>query len=142
MPHKLYIGGQYMKNWRNASGWNLDSIKTTVDGVAYTDAADRKYSIDAWNTIIGFRYHPDAHWRFVLDYVSLFGHHKMADSQKLKASRQNINGAIEYKITKRTMTSIHSSTRSAVATQYPEGQHLGFSRRSAALVLIDHLTIL
>ena len=105
---KLYIGGQYMKNWRNASGWNLDSIKTTVDGVAYTDA-DRKYGIDAWNTIIGFRYHPDAHWRFVLDYVSLFGHHKMADSQKLKASRQNINGAIEYKITKRTMAYIHSS---------------------------------
>lgn len=97
-----------MKNWRNASGWNLDSIKTTVDGVAYTDA-DRKYGIDAWNTIIGFRYHPDAHWRFVLDYVSLFGHHKMADSQKLKASRQNINGAIEYKITKRTMAYIHSS---------------------------------
>jgi len=33
----------------------------------------------------------------------------MADSQKLKASRQNINGAIEYKITKRTMAYIHSS---------------------------------
>lgn len=97
---KLFLAGQYQKDWRNVAGWNIDS----GNGLTAYDAAngDRKHGIDGWNGLAGFQYWPTKQLRLIVDAVYFDGSHEMGDGSSLDAKRTVVNTAAEYSLSKTT----------------------------------------
>lgn len=96
---KLFLAGQYQKNWRSVAGWNAD--KASTHATAYT-AADRAHGVDGWNGLVGLQYKLTGDLRFVGKYVYFDGEHKMENGSKVKGKRHAVNTALEYWLSKRT----------------------------------------
>lgn len=96
---KLFLAGQYHKNWRSVAGWNMDSASshTTTYGTA-----DREHGIDGWTGLIGLQFKLTGATRLLAKYVYFDGEHKMADGTKVEGQRHALNGGVEYVFTKRT----------------------------------------
>ena len=96
---KLFVAGQYQKNWRSVAGWNMDSASTHA--TAYS-LADREHGIDGWSGLLGLQYKLPGSVRLLAKYVYFDGDHKMADGSKLGGQRHGVHGGIEHVVSKRT----------------------------------------
>ena len=133
---KLFLAGQYQKNWRSVAGWNAEKDLFGKAKAADVSAADRNHGITGWSGLTGLQFWPTAQLRLIADVAYFDGEHKMADGSKVKAKRTVVNTAAEYKFSKTTPGLHHAlplmGTRIA---GYGCRQHVDFSHRSAALVL-------
>ncbi len=101
---KLFLAGQYQKNWRSVAGLNVEKIGNATQG-------DRQYGIDGVSALVGFQYRPYTNVRVILDYLYFDGDHQMGNGSSIDAKRHIANLALEYRLSKRTMvyTTLHRS---------------------------------
>lgn len=97
---KLFLAGQYQKDWRSVAGWNVD--KSSTYATSSYSVADRYHGIDGWVGLVGFQYKFSKDLRLSGKYVYFDGEHKMADGTKVDGQRHSVNAALEKKLSKRT----------------------------------------
>ena len=103
---KLFLAGQYQKNWRSVAGWNAEKDLFGKAKAADVSAADRNNGITGWSGLTGLQFWPTAQLRLIADVAYFDGEHKMADGSKVKAKRTVVNTAAEYKFSKTTQAYI------------------------------------
>lgn len=103
---KIFLAGQYQKNWRSVAGWNAEKDLFGKTEAADVSAADRNNGITGWSGLTGLQFWPTAQLRLIADVAYFDGDHKMADGSKVKAKRTTVNTAAEYKFSKTTQAYI------------------------------------
>lgn len=97
----VYLGAQYMKDWRTMSFWRSQNRTLDEAGTAEATAAEAN-GVDAMVYITGFRWKVAGPTTLIGSYAYFDGEKEMTNGTTVDGSRHRLSAGVEHKLSKRT----------------------------------------